>query len=343
MRALLAITVIALFAFPSTNVAAPREEPAPKDVDNVKMDDDTKKAVEKALAWLKDQQQRDGSWGNTAITSFALLAFMANGHVPNQGIYGETVHKAVRYLLACVRDNPNRKDDGYLVGDRGGNMYCHGMATLALSQVYGMTGDKDVREVLKKATDLIIRTQSREGGWRYDPSPDAGADISVTIMQVMALRGSKDGGLQVPDKTLEDALKYIRRCRDDRSGGYRYQPYSSGPGYARSAAGVCVLQLCGKYDAEEIKGGVEYLERVADDHQHYWYGHYYACHALHQVGGKKWEDYYDRMKTTLLSRQRASGEWYDARREAAYGPVYQTAIAVLILSVPSHYLPIYQK
>ena len=165
--------------------------------EKVKIDDQTKKAIDKALVWLKDHQQRDGSWGNTAVTSFALLAFMANGHVPNQGTYGETVSKGVRYLLACVRDNPNRRDDGYLVGDRGGNMYCHGMAALALTQVYGMTGDKEVRDVLKKAIDLIIRTQSREGGWRYDPNPDAGADISVTIMQVMALRGAKDGGIQV--------------------------------------------------------------------------------------------------------------------------------------------------
>jgi hypothetical protein len=51
------------------------------------------------------------------------------------------------------------------------------------------------------------------------------------------------------------------------------------------------------------------------------------------------------MRDTLLAPgyQRPTGEWYDSRREAAYGPAYQTAIAVLILSVPTHYLPIYQK
>ena len=65
--------------------------------------------------------------------------------------------------------------------------------------------------------------------------------------------------------------------------------------------------------------------------------------ALNQVGGKVWEDYYDRMRALLLRDQRPSGEWYNQRLEAAYGPVYQTAIAVLILSVPTHYLPIYQK
>ena len=47
----------------------------------------------------------------------------------------------------------------------------------------------------------------------------------------------------------------------------------------------------------------------------------------------------------------AKGDWNrahvlvqdDPSREAAYGPAYQTSIAVLILSVPTHYLPIYQK
>ena len=323
------LTVLAALAVVST---AP---PATAAEEKVKMDDKSKKAVEKALAWLKDQQNRDGSWGNTAITSFAILAYMANGHVPNQGLYGPEVSKGVRNLLASARD------DGYLVGPRGGNMYCHGMAALALTQVWGMTGDEEVKKVLKKSIDLIVKTQNHEGGWRYEPAP-TGADISVTIMQVMALRGAKDSGLHVPDETIKKAVAYINRCRDPRSGGYRYQPYSSGPGYARTAAGVCVLQLSGDYEAREIAQAVAYLERTGDDGQHYWYGHYYAAHAFHQVGGKKWEEYYGRMKARLLATQRTTGEWSE-RMEAHVGPQYQTAIAVLILSVPANYLPIYQR
>jgi squalene cyclase len=338
MRFFPAVTIaLLLLAVPATPAADP---PPGAEKDKVKMDEQTKAAVAKALKWLKDQQNADGSWGNTtktAMTSFALLAFMANGHVPNQGTYGPEVSKGIRYLLAC-----SREVDGYLLGPSGGNMYCHGMATLALTQAFGMTGDEDVKKVLKKAVELIVRSQNHEGGWRYDPSP-TGADISVTIMQVMALRGAKDSGLNVPDKTISNAIEYINKCYDKRSGGYRYQPYSSGPGYARTAAGVCVLYLGGKYDKEEIKKAVEFMERVGDDQQHYWYGHYYAAHALNQVGGDIWEQYYKRMRNTLLARQKSSGEWYEPRREAAYGPVYHTSIAVLILSVPTHYLPIYQK
>jgi prenyltransferase beta subunit len=337
---ILAAAFVGVFA-----TSAPTQQPMPTDKpmsvvpkDNVKMDDATKKAVDKALKFLAEKQEADGAWGNTAITGFVLLAFMANGHMPNQGDHGKSVAKGLRYLCSTARE------DGYLVGARGGNMYCHGMAALALTQAYGMTGDEDVKKVTKRAIELIIKTQNNEGGWRYDPSP-TGADISVTIMQVMALRGAKDAGIQVPDKTMDDAIKYVNRCYDKRTGGYRYQPYSAGAGYARTAAGVCVLQLCGKYDAEEIKQAVEFMEKNGDDRGHYWYGHYYACHAMNQVGGEAWEKYYKRMRDRLLTPgyQAANGEWYDRSREAAYGPAYQTAIAVLILSVPTHYLPIYQK
>jgi hypothetical protein len=341
LASVLAAALVGVFALPAAPAQPPRgDDPRPPGgmvpKDNVKMDDATKKAVDKALKYLADKQDSDGSWGNTAISGFVLLAFMANGHMPNQGDHGKVVAKGVRYLCASARE------DGYLVGARGGNMYCHGMAALALTQAYGMTGDEDVKKVTKKAIELIVKTQNNEGGWRYDPSP-TGADISVTIMQVMALRGAKDAGLHVPDKVMTDAIKYVNRCYDKRSGGYRYQPFGGGAGYARTAAGVCVLQLCGQYDAEEIKSAVEYMERVGDDRGHYWYGHYYAAHALNQVGGEVWEKYYKRMRDHLLRTQQAGGEWYDRAREAAYGPAYQTSIAVLILSVPTHYLPIYQK
>jgi len=56
-----------------------------------KMDEDTKKSTAKALEWIASKQNTDGSWGdtrypnNTAITGFAMMAFMSQGHVPNQG------------------------------------------------------------------------------------------------------------------------------------------------------------------------------------------------------------------------------------------------------------------
>lgn len=306
----------------------------------VKIDASARKAIDKALVYLRDQQARDGSWGNrnTAVTAFALMAFMANGHVPGQGDYGPEVARGVKFLLAVARD------DGYLAGTGGGNMYSHGMATLALTQAFGMAPDAEIKPVLVKAVALIVKCQNKEGGWRYNPLPQD-ADISATIMQVMALRGAKDSGLNVPDETMKKAVTYINRCQDSASGGYRYQAYGGGAGFARTAAGVCVLQLCGEYDAKPIGRAVEWMDRNKSDANHYWYGHYYAAHAYHQLGGKKWAAYYDKMKTYLLAGQGRAGEW-NRPEESGAGDgrvVYQTAIGVLILSVPADYLPIYQR
>ncbi|HEV3259715.1 MAG TPA: prenyltransferase/squalene oxidase repeat-containing protein [Gemmataceae bacterium] len=313
---------------------------AKKAAARVQMDEATKKATARALEWIARKQDKDGSWSdgphqhNTAITAFALLAFMSQGHLPDQGLYGPEVARGCRFLLASARE------DGYLTGARGGSMYCHAMATLALGELWGMTGDDKIKPVLKKAVNLIVRCQNREGGWRYNPDKNSDADISVTIMQVMALRAAKNSGLFVPDKTLRHAIAYINKCYNEQSGGFSYQPYQV-PGFARTAAGVCVLQLSGKYDAKEIKKAVGFLKQNFLASQHFWYGHYYAAHAMHQVGGDEWKAWYSRINKDLMDHQTADGSWSTHHNEV--GPVFHTSIAVIILSVPANYLPIFQR
>src|SRR5881227_3310158 len=136
-------------------------------------------------------------------------------------------------------------------------MYCHGMATLALAELWGNTGDDEVKPDLEKAVNLIVKCQNPQGGWRYEPTP-TGADISVTIMQVMALRAAKNGGLHVPDVTLKKAIAYINSCYRPTSGGFTYQPGSGQVGFARTAAGACVLFLTGEYNAKQLPKAVEY-------------------------------------------------------------------------------------
>ena len=333
MRRLILAALILVLAVPMSRAADEKI--------TVKMDEPTKKATARALEWLANRQNGDGSWSegryphNTAITSFALLAFMSQGHLPNQGQYGPEVDKGGRFLLSSARP------DGYLAGSRGGNMYGHGMATLALAELWGMTQGEEIRPVLKRAVDLIVRCQSREGGWRYNPDP-SGADISVTIMQVMALRAAKNGGLHVPDTTLKRALDYINTCYNPSTGGFSYQPGGYNPGFARTAAGTCVFFLTGKYKAEQIPKAVSYLRKHFNEQHHFYYGHYYAAHAMHQVGGKDWEDWYANLVKYFVPKQTGDGSWSTMRGRSA-GAVYQTSIAVIILSVPAHYLPIFQR
>ena len=170
--------------------------------DEVKMDETAKKATARALTWLAARQNPDGSWSdgryahNTAITSFCLLAFLSQGHLPNQGQYGGEVAKGMRFLLASQRD-----EDGYLVGARGGNMYCHGMATLALAELWGSTGEDTVKPVLKKAVELIVKCQNTEGGWSTHPWV-----LQELTMARDAQRRYLDGGASPPRRALCVAL-----------------------------------------------------------------------------------------------------------------------------------------
>jgi prenyltransferase beta subunit len=324
-------------------VPAARAQEKAKD-NTVKMDEATKKATKKALEWLASKQEANGSFSdgaytqNTAITAYAMLAFMSQGHLPNQGQYGPEVAKAARFIVSTRREK-----DGYLVGARGGNMYCHAMATLALAELYGQTNDETLKATVKQATELIISSQAANGGWRYEPQP-TGSDISVTIMQVMALRAAKNAGMHVPDATLKKAIGYIKSCYRPQSGGFTYMPSSGAPGFARTAAGLCVLFLSGEYQAKEIPDGVKYLKNNFNSPVHFYYGHYYAAHAMHQVGGTEWEDWYGRLVQYFVTSgsQQADGSWGTTNRREV-GPVYQTSIAIIVLSVPAHYLPIFQR
>ena len=315
-----------------------------------KIDEPTRESIRKALDWLVTKQNPDGSWSetgfphNTAITSFVVLALLSDGQLPGRGRHGESVAMAARFLVASARDQ-----DGLLVGARGAGgreMYCHGMATLALGQLWGVGGpelDDAIRPVLKRAVDLIVRVQNPQGGWRYAPAPND-ADISVTVMQVMALRAARNSGLHVPDVTLDKAFAYINSCRDPKSGGYSYQAGQNAPEFARTAAGVCVLHLCGRHSAQEIPQAVEYLEKMFSSKHHFWYGHYYASHAMHQVGGTAWNEWYAKLQKTILPKQGADGAWAGRDLDSASpGPVYNTAIAVIALSVPGQFVPIFQR
>ncbi|MFT5882212.1 MAG: hypothetical protein ACI9FG_000712, partial [Crocinitomicaceae bacterium] len=59
-------------------------------------------AVMKSLRWLQSTQNSDGSWTNTnkgAMTGFALLAFLGHCETPISPEFGETVEKAIVYLV----------------------------------------------------------------------------------------------------------------------------------------------------------------------------------------------------------------------------------------------------
>jgi hypothetical protein len=181
-------------------------------------------AVDRALEYLAAKQDASGSWPhgqsqqpNTGIDALCLLAFLGRGHVPGRGPYRETVGRAVDGLIA------SRRGDDLLVragGHSHGPMYEHALATLALIEASGWVTTAGMRETCQAAVDLIVGAQNREGGWRYQPKPQD-ADLSVTVMQVVALRAAQNARLEVPQETIDGAIRYVKTCARPEGGGRR--------------------------------------------------------------------------------------------------------------------------
>ena len=286
-------------------------------------------AIQKALDWLAKEQRADGSIDDsTAEAALGGLAFMVVGEVPGRGKYARETSRFLQYLLGNVEEN------GLIIGkNRRSPMYHHGVATLYLTQAWGLTGYESIREKLKKAVELIITTQSSKGGWRYFPGRDE-QDISVTVMQVVALRAARNCGMEVPQRTIDRAVAYVRSLANEQ-GGFGYQS-NRDLGIARTGAGMFSLQVCGQYDDPRIAGGLKYLDRHGMfDNQWEHYGLYYISAALYQMGGAAWAKNYPVIRERLVKTQSRDGRWGNEP--------YKTSMAVLTLAIPYHYLPIYQR
>ena len=298
-------------------------------------------AVERGLAYIAANQNRDGSWGDgsgrysrhVGIAGIANLALMANGNVPGRGRYGKNVDDGLRFILRHTSDH-----SGY-ISNQDSRMYGHGFATLSLAEAYGMTANPDLKYKLRLAVRCIVRTQHPDGGWRYEPSPQGDSDLSVTICQVQALRAARNAGIKVPKETIDRAVKYTKDSAQT-GGQFSYMLRGGGGGsYALAAAGVTALCGMGEYDAPEVLRGIEYLRgRAGGRSGHYFYGQYYASQAFYQVGGEAWEEYFQKIVPHLLSEQREDGSW-----SGNVGGVYSTAMACLVLQVHNGYLPIFQR
>jgi prenyltransferase beta subunit len=332
------------------------------DLDNYKKPLD--QATDKALEYLARQQDKDGCWPasglnrNTAVASLAVMAFMAKGHTPGSGPYGQVMNKGIDFVLSC------RQANGMLVSASShGPMYEHCISTLMLSEASGMVDaqrqtrlDQALAGALKNiiAAQQVKKDAAYAGGWRYQiNSPDS--DISCTGWALMALRSARNNGAAVPAECIDKAVGFVLRCRDSayanapapKEGvGFCYQP-GSGPGLARTGTALLCLELCGKHRCPQALDGGEWIlshPPAAVGGEYFYYGLYYTSQAMFQLGDSHWHRYAPRMYDMLLKAQKPDGSFpQGGSSESAAGVNYATAMAVLAMSVECCQLPIYQR
>ena len=317
--------------------------------------------VMRALRWFKAKQDEDGSWAKAdktsalAMSGLALLAFLAHGETPASPEFGQTVEKAMKYVVS--KQKPN--------GSFSGNSYEHAICTYAISEGFGLTKIMALKEAMDKGINIIIDGQQANGGYDYGYKKGPRWDLSVAGWQFQALKAAKMAGCSHPK--LEDAIKlgmtFIQDVAyDPRAGGFGYANEKGGPGAgskpSMTAAGTLCLQLMGKPNVPQVRTALKLMEEMQVD----WapqvepkenekkaergkqdvYTWYYATQAKFQKGGKDWESWNPRFTKALVQGQIVEGPLGHWEGGDWGGQVYTTALCCLMLEVYYRYLPTFK-
>lgn len=332
----------------------------------------TESAVAAALDWLAVAQSSDGRWdadahgagretkavlghdrrgtgaqADTGITGLALLAFLGSGETHLSGKHREAVQHGLEFLLG------SQGRDGNLAGSAElfASMYSHGMATLAVSEAYALSGDDRLLPGLQRALQFTINAQSAAGGWRYRPNePSDPGDMSQFGWQLMALKSAELGGLPMPIATRVKMVRFLQSCSIGKSRGLAsYRPGERATRTMTAEALVCRYFLDADNSPQALDEGAAYVmdERPSQRAANYYYW-YYGTLAMFQRQGDDWQRWNAALQAELLARQQwnapLAGSYDPDDLWGGYGGrVYSTALATLCLEVYYRYLPVHGR
>ncbi len=334
--------------------------------------------VDRGLDFLARSQQPDGRWqltryagvtpsdapqldSDTAATGLALLCFLGAGHDHFDGEHRDAVRRGLEFLISVQRPD----GDLFLPADDLSNscgwLYSHGIASIALCEAVGMTGDPLLAPAAEQACRFI--TASRHptlGGWRYTPRSDA--DLSVSGWMLVALRAGDLAGVETSPEALAGVrtllaasavatdptrFAYNARKADQRrtdlsvtcmtAVGTLMRLHTGSPvsDPAVTAAAEALAALRPSYGTPDRKIRDAYL----------WY---YASQVLVHTAGEPWQNWYEGLVDTLEPEQRSTGplagSWDPLGerpdRWGRYGGrLYVTTLHLLALEVPWRHLP----
>ena len=341
----------------------------------------SEESVELALKWIVKHQLSDGSWsfdhtiggGNfrdtpgpgllqnakIGATAIALLPLLGAGHTHISGEHKAAVKKGFEFLKKAGK---RRSSDVISYAEPGGNLYSHGLATIALCECYAMTYDKSLEPYAQGAINFTIYAQDpKGGGWRYTPRQPG--DTSAVGWQLMALKSAKISGLTTKRKTFKLASQFLDFVSDSRGVSYGYitKPAQRGSATLTSIGLLCRMYLGWNQDRPELVEGMERISSRGPDTEYGidMYYNYYATQAVkHMYTGKpEWNRWNLEMREFLVSTQgregNARGSWHFAtqnpkeptanRWSVAGGRLYDTAMSCMTLEVYYRFLPIYDS
>ena len=352
----LCVTVLVML-FPSSNNALAVQLEQLEVREGTGIPAEVRTIYDRGVGFLVESQSSDGSFSKgqqfhgdekCGICALATMAFLSTGEDPNFGKYARNIRAAVRYIIT----HQNKKT-GYIPG----NMYVHGFSMLALSEAYGAIDEtmlwdgkkpdgkkqRSIGEALELAVRLAVTSQKKNPtkGWRYGPN-DNSADTSVVGAVLMGLLAARNAGMDVPDKTIDGALKYMKSMTDAGSGTVGYSGLGGlGESGARTSIACLVFSIGKRKKWKELKGTRDYLADHLEGSNNNWpyYERYYKAQALFQADYETWEKWNRNTIQTLRNLQKNSGQI----GTSGHGPAYSTSMSLLALALNYRFLPIYER
>lgn len=340
------------------------------------------RSSDKGLAWLASQEDSDGSFptlrnGQPGVSGLCVLAFLAHGHAPGEGPYGDRITRAIDFIVSQQKPSgliaalaPQQPALGREVPELVGvtTAYNHAISSLALGEAYGMLPPETAPRVaaaIRRSLKVSLEMQSwatrpsDRGGWRYlHRHNEQEADLSITGWELMFLRSAKNAGFDVPQAPIDSAVSFVQRCFSNHFGTFQYK-ISTGDTRTRGMAGAGVLALAhaGFHNSREAQAAGEWIllhdfsayntsvHLSSRDEDRYHYGVFNCSQAMYQLGGKYWAGFFPGTATALVDGQAPDGSWPPEThaRETPYGRTYTSALSLLALAAPNQLLPIFQR
>jgi hypothetical protein len=311
-------------------------------------------AVLRALEWLRINQNQDGSWGTNdkeAMAGLGILTFLAHGETTASEKYGQTVERAIRYLVA--RQNEKGEFDKI---DTTAGTYSQAICVYAVSEAYGMTRIPSLKTVMEKGAQVLIDGQQAKGGYDYKFAKGSRRDTSLGGWCCQAMKSAYIAGAE--NAKLHDAMELavqdMKSVQKEDGSFYYSQIGGSHSTHAITGVAVLSMQLLGHGGDEEVKRGLNFLgdancnwKSPPEWPMYAWY--YISQNKFHQ-GGANWSSWNNQFAPQFIRNQNPDGSWNspglglpegNSGRENMH-PVYATTLAALTLQVYYRFLPTYQ-
>jgi HEAT repeat protein len=318
-----------------------------------------------------------------AYTALALLAYLGAGYESEHHKFRETVRRATEFLASTQFYDggfpvTGGSDNSWIFA------YLIGMAIWGMTESWALSGDATLDMPVERGIGYLVRVQTPGAGWRYGPRYSQ-SDTSCTSWVLMTLKAAAQLGLHIPEKAYDGIDSWLERCGlditgeeelpedmktdyDKEVGAKRY--FKAFTGYftlsgseasslqqtSMTAVGmVCRFFMGWQRSHPFMIGSANYLMDFLPQWRKglekgqaiawYFYYYYYGTLAMHQMGGRYWRAWNEKIKTVLPANQRTeppelAGSWDPDSAVLNGGRLFSTSMGILTLETYYRFSPL---